>query len=67
MFAYDFATNVVPGTKPFEEQGYWRDVGTIPAFFQAHMDMLGETPVFDLHNNNGPSIQPGMRGRRPES
>jgi glucose-1-phosphate adenylyltransferase len=51
VFAYDFATNVVPGTKPFEERGYWRDVGTIPAYFQAHMDMLGETPVFDLHNS----------------
>jgi glucose-1-phosphate adenylyltransferase len=44
----------VPGTKPFEEQGYWRDVGTIPAFFQAHMDMLGEMPVFDLHNKQWP-------------
>jgi len=58
VFAYDFATNVVPGTKPFEEQGYWRDVGTIAAFFQAHMDMLGETPLFDLHNDQWP-IHPG--------
>jgi glucose-1-phosphate adenylyltransferase len=58
VFAYDFATNVVPGTKPFEERGYWRDVGTIPAFFQAHMDMLGEMPVFDLHNKQWP-IHPG--------
>ena len=57
VFAYDFATNVVPGTKEFEEQGYWRDVGTIPAYFQAHMDMLGDTPVFDLHNKHWP-IQP---------
>jgi glucose-1-phosphate adenylyltransferase len=54
VFAYDFATNVVPGTKPFEEQGYWRDVGTIPAYFQAHMDLLGEMPVFDLHNKQWP-------------
>jgi glucose-1-phosphate adenylyltransferase len=54
VFAYDFATNVVPGTKQFEEQGYWRDVGTIPAYFQAHMDMLGETPVLDLHNKLWP-------------
>ena len=54
VFAYDFATNVVPGTKQFEEQGYWRDVGTIPAFFQAHMDMLGQMPVFDLHNIQWP-------------
>ena len=54
VFAYDFATNVVPGTKQFEEQGYWRDVGTIPAYFQAHMDMLGEMPVFDLNNKQWP-------------
>jgi len=54
VFAYDFATNVVPGTKDFEEQGYWRDVGTIPAYFQAHMDMLGEMPVFDLNNKHWP-------------
>ena len=54
VFAYDFSTNNVPGTKPFEEQGYWRDVGTIPAYYQAHMDMLGATPVFDLHNKLWP-------------
>jgi glucose-1-phosphate adenylyltransferase len=58
VFAYDFATNTVPGTKRFEERGYWRDVGTIPAYYQAHMDMLGETPVFDLHNKQWP-IHPG--------
>ncbi len=53
-FAYDFALNVVPGTQPFEEQGYWRDVGTIAAFYEAHMDMLGEQPNFDLDNNLWP-------------
>ncbi|MDH4231509.1 MAG: glucose-1-phosphate adenylyltransferase [Nitrospirota bacterium] len=50
VFAYDFATNVIPGTNAFEEEGYWRDVGTIPAFYDAHMDMLGETPRFELDN-----------------
>jgi len=54
VFAYDFATNVVPGTKHFEEQGYWRDVGTIASYYYAHMDMLGEAPVFDLHNKQWP-------------
>lgn len=54
VFAYDFSSNVVPGTKPFEEQGYWRDVGTISAYFQSQMDMLGEAPVFDLHNKQWP-------------
>ncbi|MCL0042571.1 glucose-1-phosphate adenylyltransferase [Thermodesulfovibrionales bacterium] len=54
VFAYDFATNVIHGSKDFEEKGYWRDVGTIPAFFDAHMDMLGESPLFELDNKSWP-------------
>ena len=50
VFAYDFATNVIPGTKASEEVGYWRDVGTIKAYFDAHMDLLGKKPVFELDN-----------------
>lgn len=54
VFAYDFATNVIPGTMPYEEKGYWRDVGNISAFFEAHMDMLGDSPLFELHNKLWP-------------
>ncbi len=54
VFAYDFATNVVPGRKHHEEQGYWRDVGTIQAFFDAHMDMLGPEPKFSSGNIRWP-------------
>ena len=54
VFAYDFATNIIQGTKNFEEKGYWRDVGTIPAFFDAHMDMLGDSPLFELDNKLWP-------------
>ena len=50
LFAYDFATNKVPDTKPYEEQAYWRDVGTLDAYFEAHQDMLGLTPRFDVFN-----------------
>jgi glucose-1-phosphate adenylyltransferase len=50
VFAYDFATNVVPGARHYEEAGYWRDVGTIGAFFEAHMDMLGPEPAFNIGN-----------------
>lgn len=50
VFAYNFESNVVPGAKPYEENGYWRDVGTIKAFYDAHMDMLGENPRFELEN-----------------
>jgi glucose-1-phosphate adenylyltransferase len=54
VFAYDFQGNVVPGIKPYEEPGYWRDVGTIEAYWRAHMDLLGETPPFDLDNRRWP-------------
>ena len=49
-FAYDFPSQVLPGVKGYEEQGYWRDVGTIQAYWQANMDLLGENPKFDLNN-----------------
>ncbi|MGH7966892.1 MAG: glucose-1-phosphate adenylyltransferase [Candidatus Binatia bacterium] len=54
VFAYDFLSNEVPGVKPYEEQGYWRDVGTLPAYWEAHMDLLGATPPFDLQNSEWP-------------
>lgn len=50
VFAYDFATNKVPGTKSYEEPAYWRDVGTRDAYFNAHQDLLGLTPRFDMFN-----------------
>ncbi len=54
LFAYDFARNKIPGVKPYEEKGYWRDVGTIKAFWDAHQDMLGDEPPFDVNNNKWP-------------
>ncbi|OLC17754.1 MAG: glucose-1-phosphate adenylyltransferase [Candidatus Rokubacteria bacterium 13_1_40CM_69_27] len=54
VFAYDFQLNEVLGVKPYEEPGYWRDVGTIEAYWQAHMDLLGEAPRFDLDNRDWP-------------
>jgi glucose-1-phosphate adenylyltransferase len=54
VFAYNFLDNEIPGTKAHEERGYWRDVGTIGAYWQAQMDLLGTTPVFDLDNPQWP-------------
>jgi glucose-1-phosphate adenylyltransferase len=54
LFAYDFATSTIPGVHSYEERGYWRDVGTIKAFWEAHQDMLGDNPVFDIHNERWP-------------
>jgi len=54
LFAYDFATNEIAGVKPYEERGYWRDVGNIKAFWDAHQDMLGESPLFEIYNDKWP-------------
>ena len=62
VFAYDFLTNEVPGAKPQEEQGYWRDVGTIGAYWQAHMDLLGAAPLFDLDNPQWPILTAAYGG-----
>ena len=56
VYGYDFLENVVPGLHPYEEWGYWRDVGTLDAYWQANMDVLGETPIFDLRNVNWPIL-----------
>jgi glucose-1-phosphate adenylyltransferase len=56
IYGYDFLENVVPGIHPYEEWGYWRDVGTLDAYWQANMDVLGETPIFDLRNVNWPIL-----------
>jgi glucose-1-phosphate adenylyltransferase len=54
VFGYDFEQNELPGVKPYEEPAYWRDVGTIGAYWDAHMDLLGESPRFDLDNRYWP-------------
>ncbi|MGH7361508.1 MAG: sugar phosphate nucleotidyltransferase, partial [Candidatus Methylomirabilales bacterium] len=46
VYAYNFLTQELPGQRAYEEPGYWRDVGTIEAYWQAHMDLLGERPRF---------------------
>ena len=52
---YDFATNKVPGAGP-EDAAYWRDVGTLDAYFDAHMDLCATTPKFDLYNDRWPIL-----------
>jgi len=50
---YDFNGNVVPGETP-RDHGYWRDVGTIDAYYEAHMDLISVHPVFNLYNKSWP-------------
>jgi glucose-1-phosphate adenylyltransferase len=64
VFAYDFQSNDVPGVKPYEEPAYWRDVGTLEAYWQCHMDLLGEEPRFDLDNRYWP-IRAGRHNGPP--
>jgi glucose-1-phosphate adenylyltransferase len=62
LFAYDFASNEVPGIKPYEQRVYWRDVGTIDAYFDAHRDVLGDEPVFDMFNPQWPIFSSNYQG-----
>jgi glucose-1-phosphate adenylyltransferase len=54
LVAYDFDTNSIPGTEPYEEHAYWRDVGTIDSYFEAHFDTLGAAPKFRMTNSRWP-------------
>ncbi|MFH1995039.1 MAG: glucose-1-phosphate adenylyltransferase [Nitrospinota bacterium] len=54
IYAYDFKKNRVPGVNKTEEVGYWRDVGTIGAYWEANMDLRNITPNFDLYNHLWP-------------
>ena len=53
MFAYDFQTNRIPGDPPTQEP-YWRDVGTIDAYYDANMDLRAVTPALNLYNRQWP-------------
>jgi glucose-1-phosphate adenylyltransferase len=52
---YDFAQNEVPGATD-RDRGYWRDVGTLDAYYDAHMDMISVHPVFNLYNRQWPIL-----------
>jgi len=62
VYAYNFATNKVPGVKPYEELAYWRDVGTIEAYVAAHRDVLGLEPRFDIFNTEWPILSSNYLG-----
>ncbi|GAA2704188.1 glucose-1-phosphate adenylyltransferase [Micromonospora olivasterospora] len=50
---YDFRDNDVPGSTD-RDRGYWRDVGTLDSFYDAHMDLINVHPVFNLYNFEWP-------------
>jgi len=49
---YDYTTNRVPGQQ--EGSHYWRDVGTLDAYYDSHMDLVDDFPAFDLYNAEWP-------------
>jgi glucose-1-phosphate adenylyltransferase len=64
---HDFGRNIIPHmvdkkkvfAYPFLDQAtgnpaYWRDIGQLDAYFQAHMDLVGEKPIFDLYSDDWP-------------
>lgn len=66
---YDFANNQVPGETE-RDRGYWRDVGTIDSYYDAHMDLVSVHPIFNLYNRqwpiltNPPSLPPAKFSER---
>jgi glucose-1-phosphate adenylyltransferase len=50
---YDFSSNEVPGATD-RDRGYWRDVGTLDAYYDAHMDLISVHPIFNMYNHDWP-------------
>lgn len=53
IYVYNFSSNSFPGMAP-AEQGYWRDVGSIDAYWQANMDLLAYSPELNLYSKEWP-------------
>jgi glucose-1-phosphate adenylyltransferase len=53
LLAYDFTTNDIPGMSE-HERGYWRDIGTIDAYWDASDDLVSVSPRFSLYNPEWP-------------
>lgn len=53
VYAYDFSTNKIEGAKKNEE-GYWKDIGDLDTYYQAHMDLVSVSPAFNLYNYKWP-------------
>ena len=52
-YVYDFADNDVPGAEE-RDRGYWRDVGTLDAYYDAQSDLVAVHPIFNLYNQQWP-------------
>jgi glucose-1-phosphate adenylyltransferase len=50
---YDFKANAVPGSTE-RDRDYWRDVGTLDSYHEAHLDLVSVNPIFNLYNTDWP-------------
>jgi glucose-1-phosphate adenylyltransferase len=50
---YDFKRNIVPGATT-RDRDYWRDVGTLDSYHEAHLDLVAVEPIFNLYNTDWP-------------
>ncbi|MBI2070951.1 MAG: glucose-1-phosphate adenylyltransferase [Elusimicrobia bacterium] len=62
VYVYDFKINRIPGAQAHEAPWYWRDVGALEDYWQAHMDILGRKPVLDLANPQWPILGSHFEG-----
>ncbi|MEL7370326.1 MAG: glucose-1-phosphate adenylyltransferase [Myxococcota bacterium] len=53
VYVYDFSTNIVPGEED-RVPGYWMDIGTIEAYYQASLDLVSVTPTLNMYNTRWP-------------
>jgi glucose-1-phosphate adenylyltransferase len=56
VFAYDFSRNRIPGVTELGEHAYWRDVGTVEAYYEANLDLKNVVPHFNLYNWEWPIL-----------
>ena len=57
VFAYDFATNRIPGE---ESTAYWRDVGTVEAYYASNLDLVAVSPALNLYNPHWPIVSASL-------
>lgn len=53
VYVYDFNENRIKGESD-ASRGYWKDIGTLEAFYEANMDCCAVSPIFNLYNNKWP-------------
>jgi glucose-1-phosphate adenylyltransferase len=54
LYAYDYTRNRIPGSSNPVNDAYWRDVGTLDAYYEANMDLRAVEPMLDLYNRSWP-------------